>query len=467
MEQIPMASLPAASPSANQSITNIRPQSGYDQHGNPWSGADHAAAEIYSRAQRAFNNYRGDPVAIIDQALAANPQFVMAHLFRAHMHLALWERRAAAEVSKTLATLDESNYPMNEREQQHAAALKHWANGHWDEARSALDRLNADYPRDMLALQVGHLCDFFHGDRDNLRARVARALPHWSAADHGYSYLLGWHAFGLEESGQYALAEETGRHALELDANDCWAHHAVTHVMEMQGRQREGIAFMEAREGSWAQTDNEFQFHNWWHKALFHLDQGDVDAALAIYDKRICSEPCDLQMVMLDATALLWRMHLQRVDMKPRWLELGPLYSADDEAGFYAFNDMHAVMALVASDDHDAVNERVETARAIMATDSTAGFMLRGGAFSVLCGFAKFGRGDYVAAIEHLLPVRYRAHIFGGSHAQRDIIHRTLIEAAIRSNNKPLAMALTAERNALKPGCPFSRGLADRAHELV
>jgi hypothetical protein len=59
--------------------------------------------------------------------------------------------------------------------------------------------------------------------------------------------------------------------------------------------------------------------------------------------------------------------------------------------------------------------------------------------------------------------VRYRASVFGGSHAQRDIVHRTLLEAALRAGDKPLARALASERVALKPRCPFSQELRARA----
>ena len=74
-----------------------------------------------------------------------------------------------------------------------------------------------------------------------------------------------------------------------------------------------------------------------------------------------------------------------------------------------------------------------------------------------------FGQEHYSTAIELLMPVRYRAHAFGGSHAQRDIVHRTLLEAAQRSNHSKLALALAAERTALKPDCPFSQREWQRA----
>src|SRR4030095_11703801 len=94
----------------------------------------------------------------------------------------------------------------------------------------------AGRPRDILAIQTGHLVDFFRGDTLNLRNRIVRVLPHWSAGVPGYSYLLGMYAFGLEECNQYAEAGETARRALQLEAKDAWAVHAGVHVMEMQGR---------------------------------------------------------------------------------------------------------------------------------------------------------------------------------------------------------------------------------------
>ncbi len=437
-----------------------------DQHGLELSNGSPAVAESYARAMRGFNSYRGDPIAIIDTALAEALDFVMGHILRAWVHASMWERSVVAEVRSIVTHLRTLNGVSNDRERRHVQALSQWVEGEWGIARATLDRLCVDYPRDLLALQMAHLSDFFHGDRDQLRNRPTRALPDWSRDDPGYPFILGMQAFGHEECGSYALAEETGRRALELEPEDCWAHHAVAHVMEMQCRQAEGIAFMQSREANWAQADNTFQFHNWWHAALFHLDQGDSVRALEIYDRGVRAETTQAQMVLLDAAALLWRMHLQSIDVGARWNELARIYADDGEAGYYAFNDIHAILALIATGNLTEVNARVAAlAVAAGGTGSNAEMSSTAG-LPVALGLCAFAHERYAEAVEHLMSVRYRAHAFGGSHAQRDIIHRTLIEAALRNNDAALARALVNERVALKPHCPFSWKLEARARAL-
>jgi hypothetical protein len=78
-----------------------------------------------------------------------------------------------------------------------------------------------------------------------------------------------------------------------------------------------------------------------------------------------------------------------------------------------------------------------------------------------------FGEGDYSRAVELLRPVRSIAYRFGGSHAQRDVIDLTLIEAAFRAGDTALASALSAERAAARPDSPLSQFFMRRATELA
>lgn len=434
-----------------------------DHRGLAYSSGTGASHDAYERALAALNVYRGDAVAIIEDALSTDPDFVMGHVLRAEVMITMWERSVLPKVHESLQRLQALHARSTDRERAHGQAIAKWAQGDWDGMRLSFERLLADHPRDLLALQVSHLADFYHGDRDSLRARPERVLPAWSAADPGYGPVLGMHAFGLEECGLYAQAEDTGRRALALQPDDCWAHHAVTHVMEMQARQAEGVAFMHAREAHWAQGDNGFAFHNWWHTALFHLDQGQHADALALYDRCIRPEPVGVQLMMLDACALLWRMHLNGVDTGTRWNALADSYEHSEEAGFYVFNDMHAMAAYTATGRNRAAAELLTAVQVSASGEDTNARMTREVGLPIVQAIDAFGQGRYADAVSLLLPVRYKAHAFGGSHAQRDIVHRTLIEAALRGGERNLARALTQERTAHKPHCAFSWGLRQRA----
>ena len=337
-----------------------------DARGVPTSATNPKSLEILEEAIRQFQCYRGDAVETIDRALADDPDFVAGHIFRAEMHTMLWEQSVLSDVEAMLCRLDELAGTATERERAHIAAIADWAAGDWDGMSARLERIVADEPRDVVALQVGHLSDFFLGNRDNLRGRVARTLPAYTRDDPGFGFLLGMAAFGLEECGDYGAAEDAGRQAIDLEPDDCWAQHAVCHIMEMQARQEEGIAFMEGRQAHWAQDDNGFAFHNWWHVALFNLDNYRFDRVLEIYDGALRPEPSEIQLEMLDAAALLWRLHLRGIDTGDRYEKLAATYEALAEHGFYAFNDMHAAMAYVAT-SRDEAAQALESAAAAVA----------------------------------------------------------------------------------------------------
>src|SRR3546814_7188662 len=104
---------------------------------------------------------------------------------------------------------------------------------------------------------------------------VTRPLYAWDAGVPGYGYVRGLQAFALEETGNYSAAEVAGRDAISRNAGDVWAAHAVAHVMEMQDRPQEGVAWVAGLEHAWGACNN-FAYHIHWHRCLFLLDPGDA-----------------------------------------------------------------------------------------------------------------------------------------------------------------------------------------------
>jgi len=432
-----------------------------DLQGNDLTGADIEAARLYDQAVECFNIYRGDPGALLIRAIELAPRFGMAHVFQAWLGLVSTEPAAVAAARTVIARLEEM--PRDGRIDAHLAALQQLAGGQWSVAARLLERHSSENPHDLLALQTGHLLDFCRADARTLRDRIARALPHWSVDTPGYSCLLGMHAFGLEECGDYGRAEDAGRRAVALQPRDSWAHHAVAHVMEMQGRAEDGLGWMTAREAHWDGEDNFFKVHNWWHRALFHLDLGQTEEVLALYDGPVREQRSAVAYDLIDASAMLWRLELLGLDTGDRWTELARTWEAHADGRTYAFNDWHAVMAWLGAGRDGDVDRMLRAWRAMAADGNENQRWVRDIGLPLVEGFSAFWRGDYATAVDRLHAVRHFSFAFGGSNAQRDIISWTLVEAALRGGQGAFAQALVQERLALKPNSPVNRGLLARA----
>lgn len=433
-----------------------------DRRGLDVSTRNATSLDRYEQALELTASYFIDPLAAINAALDDDPEFAAGHALRAALALMSTERGAAPILEESVRAIEALGHRANDREQAHAAAARTWLEGDYAGSVRRYGDIVVRHPRDLLALQVAHVGDFALGQATLLRDRIAQVLPYWDADVPGFGYVLGMHAFGLEETTLYSRAEDTGRRALDLNPRDPWAVHAVTHVMEMQGRLRDGIDWLTSREADWA-PDNGFAFHNWWHLALYRLDLGEHARVLELYDTRIRPVQTPVALEMIDASALLWRLSLRGVDVGSRWQPLAEAWSPIAVDRWYAFNDVHATLAFVGAGDWAQVDRTIASLERAASGTGTNGMMSREVGLPLARGIAAFGRGDYATTIEQLQAVRPHANRFGGSHAQRDVIHLTLVEAALRGGKAQLARALAAERTDVKRSSPFNWRLTARA----
>ena len=424
-----------------------------DSAGYPVSGATADGLAHFEASTHRFRCYIGDPVAEADAALAAAPDMTMAHVLKAYLFLlgtepaALPVARASHEAATRLAS--------TERERGHIEAVRLLIEGRWRAAGRVLEDVSIAYPLDALALHAGHQIDFFRGDSRMLRDRIARALPAWSASVPGYAALLGMHAFGLEETGDYAGAEKQGRRAVDLERRNTWAWHAVAHVYEMRNQPHEGLAWMTSDTEAWSH-DSFLAVHNWWHLAVYNLELGASDEALRLFDEPVYGSRPNLVLNLIDAASLLWRLSLRGIDVGSRFATVADSWATTAAAGNYAFNDMHAMIAFVGAGRVKEQQAVLDAQRAALESDSDNAEFTSEVGHPATRAIQAFGLGRYAECVELLRPIRHVAHRFGGSHAQRDLLDQTLIEASRRAGFDALATALINERIALRPRSPFA-----------
>jgi hypothetical protein len=419
-----------------------------------------AAVAAYDRGLSHLVRFQPEVVGAAAESAAGG--CVMGRLLSAYLGLMSTEEGAVSAARDTLghyAAADADESMLEPRERAHLAAARQWIGGDMAGAGALLGGISIEYPRDLLALSAGHQIDFFSGDAVNLRDRIGRALGAWRDEDPRTGFLYGMYAFGLEECNQYGQAADAGGRAVDANPDDVWGIHAVVHTYEMRGDIPQGVRFMRDRRGDWA-AGNFLNVHNAWHYALYLLQAGDTTGALAVYDTFLhhgSSE--DVALELLDATALLWRLHLEGAPAGGRWQPLAEAWTRILAPGFYPFNDMHAIMAFVGTGELDRAREVIQALERVAAEGDrkTTGWAMTSVVGLPVCrSLLEFGAGRYDRVLGELMPIRTRVHEFGGSHAQRDAVERTLLEAAIRAGRTELASALVSERLANREGCTYA-----------
>ena len=222
----------------------------------------------------------------------------------------------------------------------------------------------------------------------------------------GYGTILSCRCFANEECGDYAAAEPSGWAALEIDPADFWGIHAVAHVMEMQGRQLEGIDLLEKHERYFTGGSN-FIHHLWWHRAMFHLEQREFDAVLDLYDRRFrnLASPLtqalpDLYIDVQNAASMLFRLERQGINVGDRWIEIAD--KAEQRIGdcLSAFTQPHWMMALAATRRDDAARRMLDAMRLFGLGDGAVAQVVGTIALPVSEAVLAHRRGEYSRAVD-------------------------------------------------------------------
>lgn len=363
--------------------------------------------------------------ARLGAALKADPMLVAGHALVGFSLMMAARRPLAVQALDSLANARAAlaSRGGTPRERALVQSLAAWAEG-GDMARAAagLEAIVQEDPHDILALRLAHGIRFMLGDAFAMRDAIETALPRWDVSMPGYGFLLGCHAFALEETGEAARAEAVGRRAVAIDPRDLWGAHAVAHAIGAQGRMREGIAWLRWLEPHLAGGSN-FVRHVHWHRALFHLALGQQEAALALHDARVWAEPSEDVRDLMNAAHLLWRLEASGVPVgAARWDAVAEVAERRIGEHAWALADLHDVIALVGAGRDEAAARSVRS----MGThaDSHGGDQARLaaeiGVQAARAVRAAMG-GDAECAADGFDAVLPRLPELGGSHAQRSV----------------------------------------------
>ena len=401
-----------------------------DRLGLEVTAASGEAARAADEAIWEYVSFGRDPGGKMKAALALDAQMPMTLLLQGYFFHLMGLPALAAKARNVCDSISKIS-GLNAREKTHLSALKAWCEGELEQVCSILEGVLKEYPRDILALKISNYLYFYMGRSQAVRDGPARALKAWDEAAPGYANVLALHAFGLEESGEYAAAERAGRRSTELNPKDPWAVHSVAHVLEMQRRPAEGIAWIESLTEHW-DAANFFRLHLWWHLALMHWGTDRADQALKLYDAQIWAEGSNENISLCNDISMLARLEMAGVDVGPRWDAAARVVRENSGGSVLAFVDAHYALAL---GEVPALHPQGVTGRI------HADFGRK------LCeAMVAWRAKDHTRVLERLASARQSLRQVGGSHAQRDLFTLILLDSATRSGNESVAKAIREER---------------------
>jgi len=411
----------------------------HDIHGLPISTSGEGAA-AFDRALIGYLKYRADAGQRLAGALAVDGEFALAHCLKGYFAMLSYKQENVATANNTAQNARAFAANATPREQAHVAALEAWIAGDLDRTLGIWEQILAEHPHDVLAFRLAHFNNFWLGRPGDMRASVERVKPKWSRELAGYGTILSCHCFSLEECGDYAAAEVSGRAAIEIDPGDVWGTHAVAHIMEMQGRHAEGIAWLDELERNWEGAAN-LVHHLWWHRALFHLERREVDAVLDLYDRRFrdlsaaltLAQP-DLYIDVQNAASMLFRLELIGIDVGDRWTEIADKAEARIGDCLSAFTLPHWMMALAATGRDDAARRMLDGMHAFGAGEGTVAGIVRDVALPVCAAVLAHRKRDDRHVLDLMRPVLAEMYRLGGSHAQQDVLFQLFADAAVKAD---------------------------------
>jgi len=394
--------------------------------------------------------------ANIIAAADGEPDAVLANIYAGFVWMFLEANGAQEAASTYLKRAQAAAAGANERERMLLGQLEAWIGDDVPKVQAIGEEIVARYPRDLASVKLHQYFSFNRGDAKSM-LRIAQAA---SPQNIDNPHIHGMLAFGYEQMHDLETAEREARLAIKLKTKEPWAQHALAHVMLGTGRVAEGVAFLAEAQTTWVDLNSFMYTHNWWHKALFHISQGDTQAVFDAYDQHVWGVEPDYSQDQVNAVSLLARMEVAGMDVGARWEDVANYMRGRARDTIQPFLTLQYLYGLARAERTEA-DELMRAVEEKAATSTAFDRVVwQEVALPGARGVLAHARGDYAGAAKWLAVANPRMIEIGGSHAQRDLFGQLLLDAHLKLGNWAIAQGMLEMRRTWDPdGVPVNRAL--------
>lgn len=399
-----------------------------DTRGHVMTTSSSEAGAKLNTAIDNFLHWKADVMPHLSATLKDDPEFGFGHAVAGLILHGARNVNYRGNIEASVAKAKKYSANMTKRELLYVKALEAGTAGRISEAATCFETILAQNPNDLLAQRLCQNELFWIGEMKWSAEISGRLAPHWNSDVPGYGIHLSCRAFDLEENNQFEEAEKLARLSIEIDPTDPWGAHAVAHVLIMQARHEEGIAWLEGLKDQWSDV-NQMSLHLWWHRCLFHLELGQFDDVFEIYDSWVRNRDLpltvsvpDLYIDMQNGASMLLRLELRGMDIGDRWNELAEITLDRLEDHTSPFTSAHFAIILAAAGRFKEADQLLASMFKFAQSDQGSyGPRYTAAAIPASRAAIAHRKGDHQSVVDLLMPARRSLWQMGGSQAQRDL----------------------------------------------
>lgn len=398
-----------------------------DYLGNPVTGQSDATLRGIDDFIEGYLAYETRAERIL-AAAAADPGSCLANVYAGLLWMLLEAPEAASRAAPHLAVAEGLAASATRREQLNARMLRAWVDDDLGLAIRICDQLTDEFPRDLAIVKTQQYFEFNRGNAPAMLRVAMKIAP----ANAQVPYAHGMAAFAYEQCHLLDEAESAARAALAMRRKEPWAQHALAHVLLTRGRIDDGARFLEEAQETWIDLNSFMVTHIWWHLALFYLAQGRNREALELYDRHCWGVAKNYSQDQIGAVSLLARFELAGLDVGARWEDLADHLEARAGDVVQPFLTLQYLYGLARAGRPQAQSLLECVRRHAEHAPEFSRVVWQEVALPACEGLYSYARGEYELAWRRLGVAMPRMTEVGGSHAQRDLFEKILLDAAKR-----------------------------------
>lgn len=428
-----------------------------DWLGNPVTAGSDAVIAGVNDFTEGFLAYEPKAVNILKVADEA-PDNCLANAYAALLYMFMESAEGPGLASPYIKKAEKAAPLATPREQLNTAIVRSWVDGDINRVLKLSRQAAQEFPRDLAIVKQAQYHYFNLGHCAGMLSIADQVFDQ----NQDIPYMHGLAAFGYEQCHLIDEAEASARKAISMKRKEPWAHHALAHVLLTRGHTREGLDFLSDVSETWAGLNSFMSTHNWWHLALFLINQGRYGEVLKIYDQHIWGIFKEYSQDQIGAVSMLMRLELVGVDVGERWADVGAYLKPRVNDFVQPFLSMQYLYGLARARLPEA-DQLIENLRAFAPQAPE----LTREAWGIVClnaseGLLAHARGDYELAFRKMSLAVPRLLETGGSHAQRGLFDQILLDSMIKTARYAPAQQMLEQLRGYDPqAVPVNAALAN------